>query len=250
MSEVAPPQTETLDHLAGDWRIYQLKYGHRFSADDMLTAWEAARQRPQARRILDLGSGIGSVGLLTLYRLPPDARLLGLEVQSVSLELARRTAARNGLTDRVEFRQGDLREPQDFGLFPLITGSPPYFPLGTATVSPHPQRAAARVELHGDVYDYCRRAAAHLEPDGRFVFVHAAGDPRPEPAVTSAGLKLLGRREVYFRRRLQPTVALFLCGWTGERQELPPFVIRETDGRWSQEYLAMRAEMGTILEAR
>jgi tRNA1(Val) A37 N6-methylase TrmN6 len=31
----------TLDALAGRWRIYQLRNGHRFSADDLLTAWTA-----------------------------------------------------------------------------------------------------------------------------------------------------------------------------------------------------------------
>ena len=28
----------TLDILAGDWRIFQLRAGHRFSADDLLTS--------------------------------------------------------------------------------------------------------------------------------------------------------------------------------------------------------------------
>ena len=79
-----PDRVETLDHLAGDWRIYQLKGGHRFSADDVLTAWTAARARPQADRLLDLGCGIGSVGLLTLWALQANQpRLVGLEVQQM-----------------------------------------------------------------------------------------------------------------------------------------------------------------------
>ena len=40
---------------------------------------------------LDLGSGIGSVGLLTLFNLEPDVRLLGIEAQEVSVGLARST---------------------------------------------------------------------------------------------------------------------------------------------------------------
>ena len=61
--------THTLDLLAGDWGIFQLRGGHRYSTDDLPTAWTAARARPSARRLLDLGSGIGSVGLVTLWRL-------------------------------------------------------------------------------------------------------------------------------------------------------------------------------------
>lgn len=244
-----PDRVETLDHLAGDWRIYQLKGGHRFSADDVLTAWTAARARPQADRLLDLGCGIGSVGLLTLWALRVNQpRLVGLEVQQLSYDLAKRTVIHNGLSEQVELRLGDLRDESrlsDVGRFQIVTGSPPYFPLDKATVSPHPQRAAARCELHGDVFDYCRTAARHLEDDGRFVFVHAGGDPRPEQAISAAGLTLLARQDVYFRRHLEPTVALFTCAWSGERRDTPPFVIRDAEGRWTEEYLAMRAEMGT-----
>ncbi|MBN9415146.1 hypothetical protein ABS71_22775 [bacterium SCN 62-11] len=235
---------ETLDHLAGDWRIYQLKGGHRFSADDVLTAWTAARVRPQAPEILDLGSGLGSVGLLTLWRLP-EARLTGVEVQELSYNLALKTVAHNGLSERVRFLNQDLRAPLQLGKYQLVTGSPPYFPLGKATVSPHPQRAAARCELHGDVFDYCRVAAEHLDIGGRFVFVHAAGDARPEQAIDRAGLTLLSRQDVLFRSHLEPTVALFVCGFEGERRDPEPFVIRDSEGHWSEEYLKMREEMGT-----
>lgn len=50
----------TLDTLAGDWRIFQHRTGHRFSADDLLTAWAAVRAKPEARRLLDLGAGLGT----------------------------------------------------------------------------------------------------------------------------------------------------------------------------------------------
>jgi tRNA1(Val) A37 N6-methylase TrmN6 len=56
------------DSLAGGWRIYQLRRGHRFSADDLLTAWAAVEARPEARTLLDLGAGIGSVGLVSLAK--------------------------------------------------------------------------------------------------------------------------------------------------------------------------------------
>src|SRR5690242_15159490 len=86
----------TLDTLAGDWRIFPLRSGHRFSADDLLTAWAAVRATPAAPacvRLLDLGAGVGSVGLLALWKLPPTGHLTMVEVQALSHALACRTVA-------------------------------------------------------------------------------------------------------------------------------------------------------------
>ena len=51
--------------------IAQLKEGHRFSNDDAFCGFFAAEAAPDARRLLDLGSGVGSVGLITLWRSSP-----------------------------------------------------------------------------------------------------------------------------------------------------------------------------------
>ena len=248
---MAPDEEDiTLDRLAGTWRIYQLRRGHRFSTDDVLTAWAGLAARPDARGVLDLGAGVGSVGLMTLHGLGPEAALVSVEVQEVSAGLARRTVAYNGLQERVDVRNGDLRDEAVFRQderFGLVVANPPYLPEGAATRSPHPQRAAARLELHGDVFDYCRTAARRLKPAGRFCFSHAARDPRPARAITDAGLRLLGRREVFFRQGRPASLALYTCA-PGPHEEAPedqpPLNIRGLDGRWTEAYLEVRLRMG------
>lgn len=247
---LTPGPDETLDRLAGDWQIFQLRKGHRFSTDDLMTAWTAAGALPDARRVLDLGAGIGSVGLLALWRLGAPAALRSVEVQEVSWRLAKKTIAHNGLEDRVDARRGDLRElrldPEE-ARYDLICGSPPYIPPDRGVQSPHPQKAAARIELHGDIFDYCRAAARALAPSGRFCFCHAAADPRPESAVVAAGLVVRARRDVRFRWDQPPLIALFECAWSGTRSDHPLFSIRGEDGQWTEEYLAMRRDMGTVV---
>jgi len=240
----------TFDTIAGDWGIHQLKRGHRFSADDMLTAWLACELAPEATLQLDLGAGIGSVGLMSLWRLPPHARLVMVEAQTVSHELAKRSVAANGLEERVELRLGDLRDPASVperDHFPLVTGSPPYIPPGRGVASPHPQRAACRMELRGDIFDYAATAARAVTPDGLFVFCHAASDPRPEQALAAAGLHLRVRQEVYFRASQAPTIALFAAG-RAPAPAVPraPLVIRDADGVFTEDYMALRAAMGAI----
>src|SRR5579863_1242745 len=73
-------ENETLDAISGHFRIYQLANGHRFSTDDILTAWYGTAWCPSARTALDLGSGIGSVGMVAAWRLP-GARWVTVEAQ-------------------------------------------------------------------------------------------------------------------------------------------------------------------------
>jgi tRNA1(Val) A37 N6-methylase TrmN6 len=233
----------TLDILAGDWRVFQLRRGHRFSADDLLTAWAAVRAQPRARRLLDLGAGIGSIGLLALWKLPSEGDLTMVEVQALSHALAGRTVAHNGLGDRVTLYLMDLRHWPG-GNFDLVTACPPYLPLARGVRSQHAQKAAARFELYGNIFDYCRAAARSLADTGVFCFCHAADDLRPEQAIATSGLPLVHRQPVHFRATLPPRIALFTCAWRGAREDPPPLLIRDQQGRWTADYLSIREEMG------
>lgn len=233
----------TFDQIVGPWHIYQLRRGHRFSTDDLLVAWAAIEARPGARKLLDIGAGIGSVGLMTLYAMPDDAHLTMVEVQHMSHTLARATIEDNQLSERITPIHKDMREFYPEQRYELVTGSPPYIPLGMGIVSPHPQRAGARMELKGDVFDYCRAAARAMAPGGAFCFVHAAADTRPVAAVRDAGLALLCRQDVVFREGQAPTIALYTCAWEGERVDRAPLVVRDPEGRWTPEYVALRQKM-------
>lgn len=240
---------ETLDRLAGDWWIYQLRSGHRYSTDDVLVAWAAWHARPDAGRLLDLGAGVGSIGLLTLRLLGPGARLLCLERLPVSVGLTRRSLARNGIADRAEARLGDLRDPAALGAkerFDLVVANPPYAPPDRGWVSPHPQRGAARFELCGDVFDYCQVVAAHLAPWGRFCFCFPFRDRRARQALDEAGLAALSVRPVVFREGRPPHLALYVCGREGSTLELAPLCVRDKDGQRTPEHLAVLRELGIV----
>lgn len=250
MSSSPPPVAlrpgETLDRLSGAWWILQLARGHRYAADDVLTAAAGLEAAPGALRVLELCAGLGSVGLMVLQRLAPEARLVTLEVQQVSHALQRRTIALNDLTGRVVPLLGDLREPEHLASqapFDLILANPPYLPPRSATPSPHPQRAAARLELHGDVFDLCRAVAPHLAPAGRFCLCYSARDPRPERAIAAAGLSLLARQDVRFRHDQPPMIALFTCAWQGERSDPPEISLRGPDGAWTEAWRRVRRRL-------
>jgi tRNA1(Val) A37 N6-methylase TrmN6 len=250
---VAPD--ETLDALSGHFRIFQLRRGHRFSTDDVLTAWYGTTWAPSAGAVLDLGSGIGSVGMIAAWRLT-GARFVTVEAQDDSVRLARQSAAYNGLEDRYEIRHGDFRDStalRDDERFDLVLGSPPYFPEGTGLAGDHPQKVACRFELRGDIGDYARVAAGHLESGGLFACVFPeAQRERVEHAASDAALVIVRRRPVVFREGEAPLVTLFAMvratdlpeAMRGRTWVEPPLVIRAADGSVHPEYAAVKLAIG------
>ncbi|HEX6177800.1 MAG TPA: methyltransferase, partial [Thermoanaerobaculia bacterium] len=118
---------ETLDYICGNFRIFQYEKGHRYSTDDVLTAWYGTISAPRVEAAADLGSGIGSVATIAAWRLP-GARFTTVEAQDISIRLARKSVRYNGLESRFTLIHGDLRDFRPADRFDLVLGSPPYFP--------------------------------------------------------------------------------------------------------------------------
>ncbi|MCM2315800.1 MAG: methyltransferase [Thermoanaerobaculia bacterium] len=256
---VEPSEGETLDYIAGHFRIFQLARGHRFSTDDVLTAWYGTQCAPRVDRAADLGSGIGSVAMIVAWRLP-GARMVTVEAQPVSIGLARKSVAYNGLADRYRLLEGDLRDSALFEAeppFDLVTGSPPYFPEGTASKAAHPQAVPARVEMRGTVVDYAATAARILAPGGIFAFVFPFAQlERAEDALRASALVALRRRDVVFKEGERPMLSLFAAariadlpaafGAGGSWQPVvePPLTIRTASGMIHAEYATIRMNFG------
>src|SRR5687768_17152224 len=249
---------ETLDSLGGHFRIFQLEKGHRFSTDDILTAWYGTSWAPRVETALDTGSGIGTVAMLAAWRLP-GARFVTVEAQVESVALARKSVEWNGLTERIELRVGDFRDEQMFSSdekFDLVLGSPPYFPPGTGIEGDHPQKIACRFELRGDISDYCKAASLRVAAGGLFACVFPVNPPeqhqRVREAAAAAGLTIVRWRPVVFREPEPPLIGLFammrstdLPDWMRDRTwEEPALTIRDKGGAIHPEYSTVKLSFG------
>ena len=236
----------TVDGVTAAWRIFQRKKGHRHSTDDVMTGWYALEKSPPVTCTLDLGTGIGTVGLLVLSGLP-EGTLTCVEAQDVSFRLLQENVRANGLSTRVEMHHGDLRNLRLARRFPLVTGSPPYFDVSAGVVPADSQKAHARFELRGTVADYARAAALHLEPDGLFVFCFPwAQKARAVRSVQAEGFGIIAERDVIPRAGLTPLFSVFACRLGGaHRAEIePPLVVRGEDGVHTAAMHAVRARFG------
>ncbi|MGZ4809898.1 MAG: tRNA1(Val) (adenine(37)-N6)-methyltransferase [Thermoanaerobaculia bacterium] len=250
---IEPGEGETLDYLCGHYRIFQYAKGHRYSTDDVLTAWYGTTCAPRVERALDLGSGIGSVALIAAWRLP-GAQFVTIEAQEASIRLARKSVTYNGLESRFTLLHGDLRDTgilRGHAPFDLVFGSPPYFPPGTAVAADHEQAVGARIETRGDLRDYARAATSVLAPGGVFSFVFpAAQSERVMAALAEHALSVVRRRDVVFREGDAPLIALFAASRSKDVPATfaaavePPLTVRMRDGSVATEYSAIRMSFG------
>lgn len=122
-------------------------------------------------RVCDLGTGSG-VLLLLLAERQLDLKLMGIELESHSAQLAQYNLTQNGLKGQI--LQGDFREKLlPAGQFDLIISNPPYFSLQSGAV-----KNGARSEKEGSLQELCQSASRLVKNGGRFALVH-----RPERLV-------------------------------------------------------------------
>ena len=252
---LGPRAGEDLCYLAGDWRILQRIAGHRWSLDDLVTAWVAASivaACPPAR-FADLGCGIGTVLMLLAWRFPAAAGI-GIEAQATSVDLARRSLAWNGADARCTVRHGDFRDPSlapEAGSFDLMTGTPPYLTPGHATASQRAQCGPCHFEERGGVEDYCLAASRLLAPGGRFVVCAAAfQQARVERGAAAARFTIERRVEVVPRAGKPTLFGVYALRQTAEPAaiDLPVLptrlVVRDVAGQWTPSFRALRTAMG------
>jgi tRNA1Val (adenine37-N6)-methyltransferase len=247
----------TDDALTSRFRVYQRAAGHRYSIDDVATAWEAATLRPDARRVLDLGTGLGSVSI-SLADVLPAARITGIEAEGIAFALLEKNVARNGLLARLRIEHGDLRDGAlldrviaEEGPFDLVTGTPPYFLPHEATPPPDRQKAHARIELRGGIEAYLTAAARAVATGGDVVLCASVRQrARLEAHAPSVGLALRATRDLIPREGTAPLFVLAtLRRDAGPALVHPPFVARTAAGERTPMERAVRGFFGLASRA-
>jgi tRNA1(Val) A37 N6-methylase TrmN6 len=215
--------------------LFQPAEGYRVNVDSLLLAAFAA-QGPRAKLAVDLGAGVGAVGL-ALGHVGAASSVVLLERVELLVELARKNLAASrtrGEVERFDVARDrlpvSLRERAD-----LVVCNPPFFPEGSVRRQKHPLTEKART---GELSPFVGAAARALRGTrGRAVFAYPARSlAELLLAGVEAGLVAKRMRLVHARasdaarlalvelRRAKPgglVVEAPLVEWAGARSRTP-----------------------------
>jgi release factor glutamine methyltransferase len=180
---------------------------------EMLVELAIARCPAGARlRIADVCTGSGCVAV-AIARERPAVSLRANDVSDAALDVARRNAARHGVSTRIEFVRGDLLEGADEA-FDLIVANPPYVAdRDRAALQPEviDHEPAIALFAGDDGLDTIRRllpqTPARLKPAGTLLFEFGFGQDEAVARLISSTPRL---RMIELRRDLAgiPRVAV------------------------------------------
>lgn len=203
-------------------------HGYRFNLDPVLLADFV---RP-ARHVVDLGAGVGILGVLLLASGKVE-RVTAVEIQPELADLAARNASENGFGGRFEVMTGDFRA-LDLPRAEAVVFNPPYHPAVAGRGAPERGRDAARHERYGTLSTFVRTAVGLVTGEGGHVaaIVPSRREPELLASLRAEGARGVRRRAVVPRAGASPGQALVEARWTaGGDEEEPALVVHAEAGR-------------------
>ncbi|MBS4959831.1 MAG: tRNA1(Val) (adenine(37)-N6)-methyltransferase [Clostridiales bacterium] len=192
--------------------------------------------------ILDLGTGTGVIPILMEAK-TKGKHFTGLEIQSESVDMARRSVEMNGLAEKIDIVEGDICKADqifDLSSFDVITTNPPYMNNGGGLKNDYTPKAIARHEILCSLDDIVRTSSRLLKPGGRIYMIH-----RPHRLIDIIVSMRQYRLEVKKLRFVhpyidrEPNMVLVEAVKNGRPmvKVLPPLIIYQTDGSYTEEVL-------------
>lgn len=166
-------ENERLDELQRNgYFIIQNPEKFCFGMDAVLLSGFAKAKKGD--KVLDMGTGTGIIPILMEAK-TDAAHLTGLEIQPESADMARRSVAINGLSEKIAIVDGDIKEAGNIfspASFDVITCNPPYMIAQHGIANPDGPKAIARHEVLCTLEDVVRSASKLLKSGGHFYMVH------------------------------------------------------------------------------
>lgn len=154
-------------------KIIQNKKWFCFGIDSVLLS-DFAKDIHKNSEILDLGAGNGILELLLSAKIE-KSKITGIEVQEKVCEMARRSILLNGLEDRIEMINANIKSLGKIKEYDAVVTNPPYKENGTGLKNDIEAKLIARHEILASLEDFIKVASINLKDKGSLYMVN-----RPE----------------------------------------------------------------------
>jgi tRNA1(Val) A37 N6-methylase TrmN6 len=177
-----PDTPATLDaFLGGRLTIAQPARGYRAGLDAVLLAATVAADGEASATVLDVGAGVGTVGLCVAARIA-GTRITLLEAQPDLSDLAAQNILRNQLQQRVRVITADVYDNPaslralglDADTFDHVVCNPPFDIEGHGRRPPNASKARSHVMPVGALEQWARVLARYCRNGGTLTIVHRA----------------------------------------------------------------------------
>lgn len=235
---------ERLDDLeTNGFRLIQSPRAFCFGTDSVLLAHFAAPRRNE--RVVDLGCGTGAIATLMIAH-GQNVSVDAVELQPEIADMARRSAVLNGITDRLNVIQGDMREiwrRLGAGKYGRAVCNPPYHRCGAGFQSKSEAATVARQECEITIQEVAQSASRLLKTGGRFCAVFPASRALElMRAMEEASLAPKRIQTVHGVAGRRPKLVLVdaVKGGGAGLEWLPPLFLQNEDGtptlQWKEIY--------------
>ncbi len=236
---------EVLNDLVGykNLKIYQNTEWFSFSLDSVLLP-NFVTLNKNIDTIIDLGCGNAPIPLILSTK--TDAKIIGVEVQKDSYDLAKKSIFYNHLEDRIELLNIDMKElrhiyPSDS--IDVITCNPPYFKyLETSNLNEDEHKVIARHEKMITLEEIISLSKFLLKNNGVLAIVHRT-DRLIEiiSLFQKYGIEVKKLRFVYPKINTESNMVLIEGRKNGKvgLKLFPPLYAHNEDGSYTEEILKM-----------
>lgn len=236
---------EVLNDLVGykDLKIFQNTDWFSFSLDSVLLP-NFVTLNKNIDTIMDLGCGNAPIPLILSTK--TNAKIIGVEIQKDSYELAKKSVFYNHLEDRIELLNIDMKELKNIyssDSIDVITCNPPYFKyLETSNLNEDIHKVIARHEKMITLEDILSLSKYLLKNNGVLAMVHRT-DRLIEiiHLFKKYGIEVKKLRFIYPKVGMESNMVLIEGRKSGKvgLKILSPLYAHHEDGSYTDEVLEM-----------
>lgn len=235
-------KNERIDDLEyNGLKIIQNVNGFCFGVDSVLLS-EFAREIKKSTKVVDIGTGTGIISLLLCKKTSLN-KIYGVEIQEDVADIARRNAILNGLEDKFEIINCNIKDifsklsPYEAD---AIVTNPPYKKANTGLKNIDKTQLISRHEVECNLEDIISISYKLLKDLGEFYMVHKAD-------------RLVDIMVLLRKYKIEPKKIRFVYSRVGEKPELilvkavkgakeflkidKPLIIYNEDGKYTDEIL-------------